>query len=121
LVTLLTEACQEARFLARGLSPVGPNPSLAAALRKLARSVEEPRTGCRFIGEADLRLDDNSTATHLYRIAREAAHNAVNTATLTRLSFNSVARTGGSNWKSRTMDVECRPGSPGAKEWESTA
>lgn len=77
---LLNQSVQTARSLARGLSPVGVRPdSLASGLEQLAANVQE-MTGiaCRYLGseEAAARVEDDTTATHLYRIAQEAANNA---------------------------------------------
>lgn len=75
---LVKDAVGKTRGLARGLSPVHLEvQGLAAALQELAESVENLYgIRCRFEGGSDLELDDHATATHLYRIAQEAATNA---------------------------------------------
>lgn len=79
IVELISEATEQARAVARGLLPVKPDPQgLIEALRGLARSVERtyPLT-CWFFSDPNLGLADPTLATHLYRIAQEAVHNAI--------------------------------------------
>ena len=76
---LIKEADQHARILARGLMPVDLEATgLAAALRRL--TVNAGRLfgiQCTFEEVGEVLIDDNSIATHLYRIAQEAVSNAV--------------------------------------------
>lgn len=73
------QAVEQARLLARGLSPVELEANgLMAALQELARSSQTLfGVQCLFRCEDDVLLQDNAKATHLYRIAQEAINNAV--------------------------------------------
>ena len=76
---LLTQLQRDLRHVARGLQPVVPAPEgLMAALTELTESVSE-RCGiaCRVNCPQRVLVHDNSMATHLFRIAKEAVHNAV--------------------------------------------
>jgi len=79
IVELVTEASQQAREVARGLLPVKPEPNgLAVALRRLAGTIERTSPlNCWVLCEPHLGIRDATLATHLYRIAQEAVHNAV--------------------------------------------
>lgn len=79
IIELVTEAGEQARAVARGLLPVKPEPNgLMVALRILARRVKDTSAmDCWFVCEPHLRIQNNGLATHLYRIAQEALHNAV--------------------------------------------
>ncbi len=75
----LKDAIRAARHLAHGLCPVNlQGESLEAALRELARVTTED-VGVDCCSECEDRFDcvDGTVATHLYRIAQEAVHNAV--------------------------------------------
>jgi signal transduction histidine kinase len=75
----LNEAIKQAHGLARGLSPVKMVArGLMSALEELAAGVEnafEVRCVCDF--PEPLAVRDHAVANHLYRIAQEAIHNAV--------------------------------------------
>jgi PAS domain S-box-containing protein len=75
----IRSAILEARMLARGLSPVQlESDGLISALHELASSTEQLfKISCRFDCEQPVLIEDNATATHLYRIAQEAIHNAI--------------------------------------------
>ena len=77
----IDRAITQARALARGLNPVEVHAgALGDALEELAQRVSSTfDISCRFRGEGDVRaaVADNTTATHLYRIAQEAISNAV--------------------------------------------
>jgi len=79
ILALLDQALTQTRSLARGLHPVRPEPNgLMAALEELASRTEKLfRHRCRFKCRRPVLIDDNDTATHLYRIAQEAVTNAV--------------------------------------------
>ncbi|RYD24345.1 MAG: response regulator [Verrucomicrobiaceae bacterium] len=73
------EAIEQARMIARGLSPVeletnGLNSSLQelATMTGKISSIE-----CDFVCESPVLIADNTRATHLYRIAQESIGNAV--------------------------------------------
>ena len=79
ILALLDQALAQTRSLARGLHPVRPESNgLMAALEELASRTENfYRHPCRFKCRRPVLIDDNDTATHLYRIAQEAVTNAV--------------------------------------------
>ncbi len=73
------QAMTQARDLARGLLPVELEANgLMAALQELAGTSEKLfNIRCEFQCDLPVLLDDNDKATHLYRIAQEAIHNAI--------------------------------------------
>lgn len=79
IVDLVEEGITMARDMARGLLPVEmETEGLMAAFQELAASLtERSRTRCEFQLEAPVLIQDDATATHLYRIAQEAASNAI--------------------------------------------
>lgn len=76
---LVDQAITQARDLARGLQPVTLEAGgLAAALELLADKIESMfHISCLFVCDGPCLVHDNTVATHLYRIAQEAASNAV--------------------------------------------
>ncbi len=79
IVGLVEDGINLARGLARGLSPVEMEAEgLMAAIEELANGVTR-RSGisCTFEREAPVLIDNDTTATHLYRIAQEAVSNAL--------------------------------------------
>ncbi len=79
ITELLKEALALTRGLARGLHPVSPEPGgLRSALLGLAeRASETFHIDCHIKCPVDLSIDNNTMATHLYRIAQEAVSNGV--------------------------------------------
>jgi signal transduction histidine kinase len=79
MAKMLREAIAQARFLARGLVPVGSEPdALQVGLAELAeRTNALGRLRCRFDCPEPVTLGDPFVAGHLYRIAQEAVNNAV--------------------------------------------
>jgi|ERR1035438_7957659 PAS domain S-box-containing protein len=79
IVKMVNEAIENTRQLARGLHPVAAEPlGLMSALKKCASEVEELfHIRCIFECVKPLRIRDPNLATHLYRIAQEAVHNAI--------------------------------------------
>lgn len=75
---LLGRAIEEVRCVSRGLSPVRAEPEgLSAALRELATHTRDVfGTACSFRCPRPVLVADSDAATHLYRIAQEAVHNA---------------------------------------------
>ena len=75
----LREAIRQSKALARGLSPVELQANgLMSALEELATNVSARfRVDCTFRCPAPVLISDNVIATHLFRIAQEAATNAV--------------------------------------------
>jgi signal transduction histidine kinase len=79
VVELIEEGIGLARNLARGLSAVEiSHNGLTGALTELASSTSELfNVSCRFECREAIRMNDPSTAAHLYRIAQEAVGNAI--------------------------------------------
>jgi len=80
IARLIREAITQTRDLARGLSPVVlQSKGLAVALQDLAASTTRHMRGIRCSCEAAEALPpvNHETAIHLYRIAQEAANNAM--------------------------------------------
>ena len=75
----LKQASLEVNQLARGLVPVEVDShGLMSALTELALGVSETQqVVCTFACDGAIEIADNSTATHLYRIAQEAVNNAL--------------------------------------------
>jgi signal transduction histidine kinase len=75
---LIMKGVEQARSLARGLSPVeNEERGLQFALEELARSTSQLlRIDCRLIGDQPISIFDNTRANHLYRIVQEAINNA---------------------------------------------
>jgi len=86
---LLRQALDQARAVARGLSPVRPEPDgLSTALNELAvRSSELFGITCAFNCPRPVMLADAESANHLYRIAQEAVHNAFRHGRATRIAI----------------------------------
>jgi PAS domain S-box-containing protein len=79
IVRMVNQAIDNTRELARGLHPVPAEPlGLMSALRRWASDVEELfHIRCLFQCPRPLFIRDANLATHLYRIAQEAVHNAI--------------------------------------------
>jgi len=79
IVNLVNEAIHKTRELARGLSPVVSDASgLMSALQQWAGEVEDLfAVTCRFECFTPVLIHDDTVATHLYYIAREAVNNAI--------------------------------------------
>ena len=95
ITALLKEAVNQARNLSRGLYPVDPQPGgLMIALRQLAASVASLfNIHCAFRCPQPVMIQDNSVATHLYRIAQEAVQNAIRHGKASRINIElSAAR-----------------------------
>ena len=87
--SLLRQAIEQARAVARGLSPVRPEPEgLSAGLKELAaQSSELFGVRCRFRYPRPVLMGDSEAANHLYRIAQEAVHNAYRHGQATRVTI----------------------------------
>jgi PAS domain S-box-containing protein len=79
IVNLVNEAIHKTRELARGLLPVVSDAQgLMSALQQWAGEVEDLFTvSCRFQCFTPVLIHDDTVATHLYYIAREAVNNAI--------------------------------------------
>ena len=89
LTRLVEESIQLTRDLVRGLLPVRPEPEgLMAALQELAaRTAGLFHLTCRYFCPRPVNVEDQSTATHLFRIAQEAVHNAIRHGKATRINI----------------------------------
>jgi PAS domain S-box-containing protein len=99
---LVTHAIAQARSMARGLHPVRQvEAGLMTALQELANHIEQVyRIRAEFVCAEPVLIDDSAVATHLYRIAQEAANNAIKhgkarriTISMTRQARDSVGLT----------------------------
>jgi PAS domain S-box-containing protein len=79
IVRLVNEAINKTRELARGLLPVVSDArGLMSALQQWAGEVEDLfGVSCRFQCFAPVLIHDDTVATHLYYVAREAVNNAI--------------------------------------------
>lgn len=79
IATLVNKTVFQARDLARGLCPVElENNGLHAALQDLSSTTEKLfNVSCAVQCDREVRIADNNTALHLYRIAQEAINNAI--------------------------------------------
>ena len=89
LVKYLRECVGNVRRLSHGLMPVViDSEGLIHALRHLAEQTSELyRIKVLVLGEAEVNVNNNDTATHLYRIAKEAVQNAVKHASPKRVTI----------------------------------
>jgi signal transduction histidine kinase len=76
---MLRDAISQARFLARGLVPVGDDPdALLIGVTELSERINAlGRVKCSLEAPDTFELRDAFTAGHLYRIAQESVNNAV--------------------------------------------
>lgn len=87
LAQLIYSAVGETRSVARGLRPVElDEDGLLAALQDLAEQARQ-RIRCELQTHGEPRVASNEVATNLYRIAREAVHNAVKHSGANRLTI----------------------------------
>ena len=89
---LVKEAVKQTGALARGLNPVSLEAGgLKTALTTLTRSIEQIyEIPCTLTCPAPLLIEDNETATHVYRIAQEALNNAIKYSKASRLEVSLV-------------------------------
>lgn len=88
--TLVKDAIIKTRRLAKGLCPVHlVSNGLKFALDELARSVTDIfGISCTFTCPNPVPVRDNSLATHLYYIAKESVHNAIEHGKATRITID---------------------------------
>jgi PAS domain S-box-containing protein len=86
----LTKANQHVHELSHGIMPVQIDAEgLCSALNSLAREAEvQESMSCTFDCPDHVRIPDNTTATHLYRIAQEALNNAMRHSRADRLQIS---------------------------------
>jgi signal transduction histidine kinase len=79
LVKLIQQAVEQTRQIARGLllSEIAPNKLIAELEELAAKSSRQGSVPCRFTVRGHPQVADTPTASHLYRIAHEAVHNAL--------------------------------------------
>ncbi len=96
IVNLINQAIAETRQLARGLQPVEVEEhGLMSALEELAGNIEKMYSiECKLVDSTPVALRDNAVANHLYRIAQEAANNAVKHGHATHISIDLSAPQG---------------------------
>ena len=96
IAELLKQAVTQTRNLARGLSPVHADEAgLESALHELAASATRLMgITCEFNPESHVPIRDNTTATHLYRIAQEALNNATRHGKATRITITLAEKNG---------------------------
>ena len=89
---MVKEAIMQTGALARGLNPVSMEAGgLKTALATLTRSIEQIyEIPCTLTCPAPLLIEDNETATHVYRIAQEALNNAIKHGKASRLEVSLV-------------------------------
>ena len=89
LCTELGTALAQARSLAHDLYAVSATPEgLVEALENLADRVNaERRIACVFAGEKTVLVQNQAVASHIYRIAQEAMHNALKHSRATRIDI----------------------------------
>jgi PAS domain S-box-containing protein len=84
-------ALTQARTLAHELYAVPPTPDgLLQALENLAERASERGIPCQFMGEPSILMPNQMVASHLYRIAQEAVHNALKHSHATRIELELV-------------------------------
>lgn len=96
MTDILERALKLTRNLSRGLQPVALEAGgFSAALKDLAtRTTDFLGIPCQFHEDASGFAPDNTTATHLYRIAQEAVTNAVKHADCTRVDLDLTSADG---------------------------
>lgn len=116
----LGKAVVEIRQIARGLQPIrAESESLMSALQELATSVTKlSKIPCRFECPLDLLMSDYHAATHLYRIAQEAVHNAVRHAKSKHIWIKFSGLAIASNSASRTTASACPSARSVRTDWE---
>ena len=79
IADLVNETINQAHGLARGVQPVPFRADgLIWALEELVKKLSDPDVvDCTFECDEPVSVDDNTVATHVYRIAQEAATNAI--------------------------------------------
>ncbi|CAN5342860.1 N/A [soil metagenome] len=79
IAELVTQAIAESRAISRGLQPVSVEVTgLMSALQELSANLQKLfMIECAFVCPQQILLDDASASMHLYRIAQEAANNAI--------------------------------------------
>lgn len=95
---LMQQAIQEVRHMSHSLSPASvKNRGLGGALHLLAETIRtNHRTSCTCEVNPDIKIEDPEKETHIYRIAQEAANNALRHGRPTSICI-SLQKQGGKN------------------------
>jgi signal transduction histidine kinase len=113
----LATALTQARNLAHELYSVRPEPEgLVEALENLAERVATERGfACEFTGETSMLVHNQAAASHLYRLAQEAMHNALMHSRATRIDIELVRQSGHGELRVRDngIGLPAQPDSPG--------
>ena len=84
-------ALTQARTLAHELYAVPSTPDgLLQALENLADRTSERGIACKFAGESPVLIPNQMVASHLYRIAQEAVHNALKHSQATKIELELI-------------------------------
>ncbi|TET34465.1 MAG: PAS domain-containing sensor histidine kinase [Planctomycetota bacterium] len=94
---LIEQAIEQVHGLSKGLLPVPEKAEgLVTALKELARNTEEMYgVSCPFKCDGDIRVQDKTIATHLYRIVQEAVNNAIKHGNAEQVSITLAAHNNG--------------------------
>jgi signal transduction histidine kinase len=86
---VIRESISQVRAIAKGLDPVGlSGGGFLAGLAELAdRTARSQGVHCRFVCSEDVAVEDETVASHLFHIAREAAEGAVRDRRATRIDI----------------------------------
>ncbi|MFZ0827242.1 MAG: PAS domain S-box protein [Verrucomicrobiia bacterium] len=96
LANEIATALTQARNLSHELYAVPPTPDgLLQALENLAGRANERGVNCVFAGESSVLMQNQMLASHLYRIAQEAVHNALKHSRATRIDLELVRQPAG--------------------------
>ena len=97
IVKLVNEAIHKTRELSRGLLPVASDAGgLVSALERYSTEVQDLfGVACRFECDCGMPIQDETVASHLYRIAQEAVNNAVRHARCKNISISLCSEDGG--------------------------
>ncbi|MBU6409700.1 MAG: PAS domain S-box protein [Verrucomicrobia bacterium] len=108
LCSELSTALRQARNLSHELYAIPPGPEgLVEALDSLADRVANDRAiECAFAGDKTVRLPNPALASHLYRIAQEAVHNALKHSRATRIDIELAPA--GRNNANRGLELHVR-------------
>jgi PAS domain S-box-containing protein len=112
----IATALTQARTLSHELYSVPPSPDgLQQALENLAERASERGIDCVFAGETSVLMRNQAIASHLYRIAQEAVHNALKHSRAKRIELQLVRQPAGVELRiiDNGIGLPVRPGSRG--------
>jgi PAS domain S-box-containing protein len=116
IAELVQEAISWTRYLSRGLSPIGLDAKgLPSALTELARHTSDVLgIRCDLVCPPAVRVNDEATAMHLYRIAQEAVSNAIKHGKAKRIAIKLSTARGRTILSITDNGVGIRPSSNGS-------